>query len=201
MARRLAVNITAATLAAVFALGSCSSTASNRYRDIEVDLRSAVQASALGPRDVIEIRVYQHKDLSGSFEISPTGEIDFPLIGKATIEGLVASEVASLLKRRLAEGYIKEPHVNVQVTAFNSKKIFVLGNVKKPGRFAFVQNMTVVEAITLAGGFAGLAEKNYTLVTRAGRRIPIPVEKIMQGLAANFRLQPGDIVYVPETIL
>ncbi len=180
---------------------ACSSTASSRYRDIEVDLRSAVQASALGPRDLIQVRVYQHKDLTADFEISPTGEIDFPLVGKLTVEGLVPSQVASLIKRKLSEGYIKKPHVNVQVKAFNSKKVFVLGKVKKPGRFTYSDSMTVIEAVTLAGGFGNLAERNYTIVTRAGRRIPVPVEKIMQGLAANFRLQPGDIVYIPETIL
>ena len=180
---------------------SCSTTATSRYRDIEVDLRSAVQASALGPRDLIQIRVYQHKDLTADFEISPTGEIDFPLIGTLTVEGMVPSQVATLVKRKLSEGFIKSPHVNVQVKAFNSKKVFVLGRVQKPGRFAYSDSMTVIEAVTLAGGFADLAERNYTIVTRGDRRIPVPVEKIMQGLAANFRLQPGDIVYVPETIL
>lgn len=184
----------------VLSLG-CSTTATSRYRDIEVDLRSAVQASSLGPRDLIQIRVYQHKDLTADFEISPTGQIDFPLVGTLTVEGLVPSQVATLVKRKLAEGYIKSPHVNVQVKAFNSKKVFVLGRVSKPGRFAYSDSMTVIEAVTLAGGFANLAERNYTIVTRGDRRIPVPVEKIMQGLAANFRLQPGDIVYVPETIL
>ena len=182
-------------------LAACSTTATSKYRDIEVDLRSAVQASALGPRDLIQIRVYQHPDLTADFEISPTGEIDFPLVGKITVEGLVPSQVSAVIKRKLSEGYIKKPHVNVQVKAFNSKKVFVLGKVQKPGRFTYSDSMTVIEAVTLAGGFGGLAERNYTIVTRAGRRIAVPVEKIMQGLAANFRLQPGDIVYVPETIL
>ncbi len=188
-------------LATLIGLPACSTTATSRYRDIEVDLRSAVQASALGPRDLIHIRVYQHADLTADFAISPTGEIDFPLVGKLTVEGLVPSQVSALVKRKLSEGFIKRPHVNVQVKAFNSKKVFVLGKVKKPGRFTYSDSMTVIEAVTLAGGFGDLAERNYTIVTRAGRRIAVPVEKIMQGLAANFRLQPADIVYVPETIL
>lgn len=189
------------TLAILVLSASCSTTATSRYRDIEVDLRTAVQASALGPSDLIQVRVYQHEDLTADFEISPTGEIDFPLIGKLTVEGMVPSQVAAQIKGRLSEGYIKAPHVNVQVKAFNSKKVFVLGRVNKPGRFPFTDTMTVIEAVTLAGGFGPLAERNYTIVTRAGRRIPVPVEKIMQGLATNFRLQPGDLVYVPETIL
>jgi polysaccharide export outer membrane protein len=81
----------------------------------------------------------------------------------------------------------------------------VLGEVKSPGRFNYGDRMTIVEAVTLAGGFTTLAERNYAIVTRgeaAGtRRVAVPVEKIMQGLAANFLLQPGDIVFVPETIL
>ena len=77
--------------------------------------------------------------------------------------------------------------------------------VKAPGRFAYTDNMTIVEAVTLAGGFAAMAERNYAIVTRMDatgeRRIPVPVDKIMQGLAVNFQVQPGDIIYIPETIL
>ena len=185
--------------------GGCSSTASQGYADVRVDVRSAIQAATLGPGDEMDIRVYDEPALSGAHMVSPVGQIDFPLIGTITVEGLVASQVGALLRQRLAQGYLKRPFVSVQVKTLTSKKIFVMGEVKAPGRFAFTDNMSIVEAVTMAGGFSPLAERNYTIVTRMDpsgeRRIPVPVDKIMQGLAANFLVQPGDIIYVPETIL
>jgi len=180
---------------------ACSTTASGNYQNVARDVRGAMAASTLGPGDVIRVRVYLHKDLKGDYELSPNGQINFPLIGLITIEGLTATQVSRMIQRKLADGFLREPHVIVTVTTFNSKKVFVLGQVKKSGRFRFVDNMTVVEAITLAGGFGPLAEKNYVIVTRGSRRIPVPVEKIMQGLAANFAIRPGDLIYVPQRVL
>jgi protein involved in polysaccharide export with SLBB domain len=133
--------------------------------------------------------------------IAPEGTINFPLAGEVHVEGLDVTQIGHVLRDRLAAGYIREPQVMVTLKALNSKKVYVLGQVRTPGRYAFTEDMTIVEAVTLAGGFANLAERNYTIVTRGTRRIPIPVEKIMQGLASNFPLQPGDIVYVPQSIL
>lgn len=192
-------------LMAVSAL-ACSSTApTTGYSEIRVDVRATMQAASLGPGDEFEVRVYEEPNLSGVFMVSPTGQVDYPLVGTIAVEGLVGSQVAALLRQRLAEKYIRNPFVTVQIKTLNSKKVFVLGEVKAPGRFGFTERMSIVEAITLAGGFGPLAERNYIVVTRTDasgtRRIPLPVEKIMQGMASNFILQPGDIVYVPETIL
>jgi polysaccharide export outer membrane protein len=180
---------------------ACSPVATESYRDVSSDLRDAVAASTLGPGDVVAIRVYLHPDLNGDFEVSASGTITFPLLGDVTCEGLTASELGARLRDGLATGFLRDPHVVVGIKAFNSKKVYVLGQVAKPGRLAFSSGMTIIEALTLAGGFSALAEKNYTIVTRNDRRIALPVEKIMQGLARNFVLQPGDIVYVPKSVL
>ncbi len=188
-------------LVAAIAMSACSTTANGNYRDIARDVRGAMQASTLGPGDVISVRVYLHKDLKGDYELSPVGQINFPLIGLITLEGLTATQVSRLVRQKLLNGYLRDPHVIVSVLNFNSKKVFVLGQVKKSGRFRYVDNMTVIEAITMAGGFGPLAEKNYVIVTRGTHRIPVPVEKIMQGLAANFVIRPGDLIYVPQRVL
>jgi len=95
--------------------------------------------------------------------------------------------------------------VSVFVKEYNSKKIFVLGEVQRPGTFAYTASMNIVEAIALAGGFTGSANGNFVIVTRGGpdgdQRIPIPVKRITEGKAANFNLQPGDIVFVPDSLL
>lgn len=162
------------------------------------------EASTLGSGDLIEVRVFQEPDLSGAYRLSSEGTIDFPLCGKVALVGRTSSEAADALTRCLAEGYLKRPQVTVLVREFTSKKIFVFGEVQKPGTFPFDENMNVIQAITLAGGFTKLAAKNDTNVTRLveGRevKIRVPVEDIGVGRERNFALQPGDIVFVPESL-
>ncbi len=193
-------------VAAMAALGAltaiaCSTTAASTQDPATFDVAGAVQATALGAGDVLGIRVYLHQDLDGEYTVAADGTLTFPLAGQVHVEGMDVAQVGALLRQRLGNGYIRDPQVIVALKALNSKKIFVLGQVKTPGRFTFGDNMTVVEAVTVAGGFGPMAERNYTIVTRGSRRIPLPVERIMQGLAPNFPLQPGDIVYVPTSFL
>ena len=190
-----------ATLLLASVLCACATTASNQYQQLGRQVGDLVQGSTLGPGDVLQIRVYEDKEMGGQYEIARDGGIDFPYAGRVTVEGLTAPQVAKLLRQKLEAGFYRDPHVMVSVKSFNSKKVFILGEVKKPGRLQYVDNMTVVEAITLAGGFETLAERNYVIVTRRAKRIPVPVEKIMQGLAPNFMVRPGDLVYVPRGVL
>ncbi|MGA9520347.1 MAG: polysaccharide biosynthesis/export family protein [Myxococcaceae bacterium] len=161
------------------------------------------EASTLGAGDLLEVRVFQEPDLSGPFRISPEGTIDYPLCGKVALAAKTSSEAADSLTQCLANGYLRRPQVTVLVREYTSKKIFVFGEVQKPGTFPFEQNMSVIQAITLAGGFTKLAAKNNTNVTRLtdGKevKIRVPVEDIGIGREKNFQLQPGDIVFVPES--
>jgi polysaccharide export outer membrane protein len=119
--------------------------------------------------------------------------------------GKTPRQVGELLTERLRDGYLVSPSVSVYVKQYNSRKIFVLGQVKNPGTFPYASGMNVVEAVALAGGFSATANRNYVVVTRdvggSERRIPVPVGEISKGLAANLELQSGDIVYVPDTLL
>ena len=105
--------------------------------------------------------------------------------------------------RCLQNGYFRRPQVSVLVKEYNSKKVFVFGEVQKPGTFPFEENMSVVQAVTLAGGFTKTAAKNNTNVTRLvdgqEQKLRVPVEEIAIGQTRNFLLQPGDIVFVPES--
>ena len=160
---------------------------------------------SLGPGDVFEVRVYQEPGLSGVFRVSPDGKVDFPLIGELGVGGLRQDEVASKIRRGLQDGYIREPYVTVFIKEYNSKKGFVLGQVRRPGTFVYQANMNIIQAVTLAGGFTEKAVKNGTIVTRVvgGNevRVPVPVDEISGGMAKNFALMPGDIVFVPESVL
>jgi protein involved in polysaccharide export with SLBB domain len=178
-------------------------------RGPELPLPTAEEARAasgtsntLGPGDVVEVRVFQEPDHSGIWRVSPEGTIDYPLCGKVALEGRTASTAADALQACLAR-YLRRPQVSVLIREYNSKKIFVFGEVQKPGTFPYDGEMTIIQAITLAGGFTKLAAKNDTNVTRtvAGqeRKIRVPVGDIGVGREKNFLLQPGDIVFVPES--
>ena len=165
---------------------------------------TVTEASALGPGDVLEVRVFEETDLSGLFRLAPDGTIDYPLCGKVKLQQQTQSQAATTLERCLKDGrFLKNPHVSVLIKEFNSKKIFVFGEVQKPGTFAFEDEMSIVQAITLAGGFSKTAAKNGTTVTRVVNghetRIRVPVEDIVEGHQPNFLLQPNDIVTVPES--
>ena len=164
-----------------------------------------VNPNTLAANDVLEVRVYQEPDVSGVYRVSPHGEVDFPLCGKVSVGGMTASEAADAFTRCLKNGFVRRPQVSVMVKEFNSKKIFVFGEVAKPGAYTFEEGMTIIHAISAAGGFIKTASKNSVNVTRVleGRevKVPVRVEDIVTGSGKNFALQPGDIIFVPESFL
>ncbi len=188
----------------LFVVG-CPPPGGDDYIRLPVDTKSIRDSVTLGPGDVFEARVYGEKDLSGVHRVSSDGTIIFPLVGEVTVQNLSTTQIANLLQDKLADGYLKKPYVTIVIKEYNSKKIFVLGQVSKPGTFPFEGEMNVIQAITLAGGFTPMARKNSVIVTRVENqeelRIRVPVEKISEGLAPNLGLKPGDIVFVPETVI
>ena len=159
----------------------------------------------LEPGDVFDVRVYREKDLSGTYRVGSDGSIRFPLVGGVDVSGKTPEMVADVIKSALQEGFLRDPQVTVFVKEFRSKKVFVLGQVAKPGTFSYEQGMNLIQVITLAGGFTNLAARSRTLITRisAGkeRRVIVDAEEISQGKQPNISLTPGDIIFVPESIL
>ena len=183
---------------------ACSTTVDpNYYRLLEVPL-DAPSANTLGPGDKIEIRVYGEEKMGGEFVVAPGGTVGFPLVGKVTVADLTCSGVEDLLTQRLKAGYIRNPSVTCSVLEFESKKIAVLGEVKKPGNFRFVDQMTVLQAVADAGGFTDRASENDTTVVRVvqGEKLKakVPMAAIIAGEVENLQLLPDDLVVVPQTI-
>jgi len=161
-------------------------------------------ASTLGPGDVIEVRVYGEPELSGIYLLGRLGDVTFPLCQRVVLGGLSANGAADKLRECLLAGFMRDPQVSVLVKEFNSKKVFVFGEVQKPGTFVYEDGMTIVQAVTVAGGFTKTAARNSTSVTRRVNgqevKVKLSVEDIALGKAPNFTLEPGDIVYVPESL-
>ena len=159
--------------------------------------------SFIGAGDKINIQVYNEKELSGIYQVSPEGYITFPFIGEIKVDGLNIFSLAMKISSKLKEGYLKEPNVTVLVEEFVSKRIFVLGQVKKAGSFPIRRRMSVIEAISLAGGFTNLADLSNVVVTRKGtdgreKRFVVDIKSIVNGAKENFYLDAGDIVFVGE---
>ena len=165
-------------------------------------LSSAVET--LGVGDVIEVKVFREPELDRTFQVGSTGKIDFPLIGELSVIGKQPESIAEEIRGLLEGDYLKDPQVTVFVKQQNSRKVHVLGQVNKPGSFVFRSGMSIIEAITTAGGFTDLASTNSVGVTRvvSGNEIKldVPVANIGRGKAKNFFLRPGDIVVVPEAV-
>lgn len=164
-----------------------------------------VSSTALAANDLLEVRVYQEAELSGVYRVDPEGNLDFPLCGKVKVGGMTASGAADAITTCLKSGYLRRPQVSALVKEFNSKKVFVFGEVSKPGSFSYEEGMTIIHAISQAGGLTRSAAKNSVNVTRVvdGKevKLPVKVEDIVIGREKNFALVPGDIIFVPESFI
>ncbi|HZI05612.1 MAG TPA: polysaccharide biosynthesis/export family protein, partial [Archangium sp.] len=156
----------------------------------------------LGPGDLVEVRVFQEPEHSGVWALSAEGTIDYPLCGKVQLGGRTSSTAADALRECLTR-YLRHPDVSVLIREYNSKKVFVIGEVQKPGSFPYEEGMTIIQAISLAGGLTKVASPNSAHVARPEggeqKKIRVPVKNISEGREKNFLLQPGDIVFVPES--
>jgi polysaccharide export outer membrane protein len=165
----------------------------------------ATNDTTLGPGDVFSVRVYGEESISGSHRVAPDGTINFPLLGPVQVSGLEPPEVANKLQTELRErDLLRHPHVSVYVDAYASKRISVVGAVANPGTFPLEPGMTVVQAISMAGGFSSLANRDGTIVTRrvgeATVRYRVPVDRVAKGQAEDIEVAAGDIIFVPERL-
>jgi polysaccharide export outer membrane protein len=160
--------------------------------------------TTFGVGDSFEVRVFGEPDLTGTHKVGSEGNITFPLVGVVHVAGLGPQDVAKLLAEKLRNGILRDPQVTVLTKEQTSKKVYIIGQVSAPGTFMYTPSMSVVEAITVAGGFTPVAAKNSTTITRTsdGKKVVIraPVADIGEGKARNVYLRPGDIISVPERI-
>jgi protein involved in polysaccharide export with SLBB domain len=164
-----------------------------------------VQDTTLGPGDTFEVAVYNEKELSGKYQVADDGTINFPLIGSVEVAGQSPPAVARLIQDALRDKQIlRNPSVSIFVAEYASKRISVVGAVQKPGSFPWKAGMSVVQAISVAGGLTAIAAANDTIVTRQEddkpKRYKVSVGRITEGRERDFILVTGDIIYVPERL-
>jgi len=173
---------------------------------------AAVSQYRLYPRDLVHIAVHDEPDVSVDQRVDSAGAINVPLVGTLKVAGLSIGEAQALITHRYVEAEIfTHPEVSVTVVEYSPKEVMVLGQVGKQGKQSFppeAANMSIVEAITAAGGLTRIAKGDSVRVTRkdpngADQSFTVNVESLIQGRSAQtdaFSLQPGDVIFVPERV-
>jgi polysaccharide biosynthesis/export protein len=170
---------------------------------------SAPQVSAaqdaeykIGAQDVLRIDVWKEPEISRTAPVRPDGRISLPLVNDVQAAGLTAAQLAAVIADGLRK-YITNPQVTVGVTEINSRRVYVTGEVTRPGAFPLLPNMTVLQALSSSGGFSQFAKlKNiYVLRTEDGKQVkhPFNYKEVVSGKKPelNIPLQPGDVIVVP----
>jgi polysaccharide export outer membrane protein len=167
----------------------------------------AVPASAggpeyvIGPDDSLHIAVWKEADLSATLPVRPDGKISLPLLNDVQAAGLTPQQLADSVTERLKK-YIADPRVTVVVTAINSKRIYLVGEVLHTGATPLIPNMTVLQALSSAGINQFAKTKGiYILRTENGKqqKMAVNYHKLIKGeeIDHNYLLQPGDTIVVP----
>ncbi len=118
----------------------------------------------VGPDDVLEIQIWDNEDLDRTVEVSQEGSFTFPLIGKVYAEGLTVFELENLVRARLADGFISNPQVTIGMSRYLNRKVFLLGEVKRPGSYVLKRKTHILELISEAGGFTDEAGRIIKIV-------------------------------------
>jgi polysaccharide export outer membrane protein len=169
-------------------------------------LSNAVSGEYLiGAEDVLEITVWRNVDLSKITQVRPDGKISMPIIRDIMAVGKTPSQLAEEITNKLKE-YVQTPVVSVSVKEINSSNIFVLGEVKSPGKYPLKSKTTLLQGITIAGGFAPTAARNQMIIFRftesatGMKRMTASYDQIVLGgvITENFELKSGDTVVVPS---
>lgn len=157
----------------------------------------------IGPGDRMKINVWKHDDVGADVTVRPDGAFSLPLIGDVTAMGRSAQEIAADISTRLQKFYTDNPPVTVQVTEVRSYKIYVVGEVQRANEYAPTQPVSVLMALSLAGGFTRFANPDRIVIVRRDargeRRIPFDYTAVVEhgDLQQNLMLQLGDTVIVP----
>ncbi len=158
----------------------------------------------VGPGDILKISVWKHDELSQpTVTVRPDGAISLPLLGDVPAAGRAANEISSDVATRLKQFFQDQPPVTVQVAEVKSYRVYVVGEVQRPGEFAPAQEISVLQSLSMAGGFTRFANADRVVIVRRDargvRRIPFDFSGVVERgeLHQNLALQPGDVVVVP----
>lgn len=150
---------------------------------------NGVRDYVLGVGDKLRLKVFGEDNLSGEFQISSTGLVSLPLIGDVRAAGLTVTQLQSNITSKLAEGYMKNPRVSLEVATY--RPFFIVGEIMHPGSFNYENGMSVINAVALAGGYTYRADKDEIKLKHASSGREERATEVTTVL-------PGDVITVPE---
>ncbi len=145
----------------------------------------------LGSGDKIRITIFGHENLSGEFNIASNGNISMPLINEIKAQGLTTNELEKAIWDKLNPEYLINPSVNVEI--INYRDIYILGEVRNPGKYQFIPNMTVRKAVAIAGGYTYRANEKTAELTRQKDN-----NLITKKVDPLFMVMPGDTIIITK---
>jgi polysaccharide export outer membrane protein len=156
----------------------------------------------IGAQDVLDVSIWKEQDISRVVPVRPDGKISLPLLNDVQAAGLTPAQLAAQITESLKK-YVTNPQVTVIVTTINSQRVYILGEVTRPGAFPLLPNMTVLQALSSAGGFTQFAREKsiYVLRTEDGKPVkhPFNYKNVVNGKNTDqdIVLKAGDTIVVP----
>lgn len=163
------------------------------YYQQETSGRTDTADYVLGPGDKMRLIVFGETDLSGEFTIDGSGFVRLPLIGQVRAAGYTSQQLEAAIGGALAQGYLKQPRVSVEVSTY--RPFYIIGAVNRPGQYPYVDHMNALNAIALAGGFTPSAVESVVFIRREGSNVEqeVPVDR-------TTTIRPGDVLKVHNTL-
>ncbi len=148
------------------------------------------RAYRLGIGDKLKVTVFGEDNLSGPVEVNAMGQVALPLTGEVRAQGLTLTEFRDTVSRKLAEGYLKNPRVTVEVVSY--RPIFVHGEVKTGGEFQYKNGLKLRDAVAMAGGYTYRANEGFVYLVREGG------QEVKLAMPSDLPVLPGDNIRIPE---
>ena len=170
----------------------------------------------VGQNDVLGIKVFDEAALSAQYNVDAEGSITFPFVGRVDVKGKTVREIEVLLTKLLSDGYVRHPQVSVEISQFRSRSIYILGEVRSPGKYLIEGQVTLLEVIAKAGSLLPTAGNSINVLRykdgvpvvnapalpgddRAAEVTRVSMDEIREGrVTANLLLQDGDTIFVPQ---
>jgi polysaccharide export outer membrane protein len=151
----------------------------------------------IGIGDEVNVSVWHEPEVSGEHAVRPDGIITLPFLNEVYVAGKTTAEVRDMLTEKL-KPYVTEPQVTISLKSINSRKVYALGNIARPGAFPLNEPTSVLQLIASCGGLAQFAKGNKIYILRGQQKIPFDYKKAVKGdPAQQIMLMPGDMVFVP----
>jgi len=160
----------------------------------------------LSPNDLIEVKVFQEDDMDWTVRITTDSTVNLPLCGSIDVLHKTPADLAQIVKTQLQNGYLRNPQVSVMVIEFSKRRFTILGEVTKPGQIDFPDNsdLNLLDAVGLAGGYTRQADAGRVYIKReiGGKEVVMTVDakRMARGKIAPFKILPGDIITVGQSI-